>query len=209
MMNLYLTCLVVGGVFIIITVMFGADTDADVDMDFDVDADVDMDFDMDADMDFDGSTEVDTDVHGDTGDAVAETISFLSVRNMVFLVAFFGLTGSLLTWMNMNPILTFITSLMMGLTAATLMHKTMNYLIVNEVDGSIQLENLVGTSAKVLVNVGRQNKGKISVHTNGQLQQFLALVAEEASMERFAEGEAVIILRVVNGTAHVVEKEFV
>lgn len=202
MMTLYLACLIFGGIFIVVSLFFGSDADAGVesggDLHFDAGADV-------HDVHLDAST--DTGVHH--GEGLTETIKFLSLRNIVFFIAFFGLTGTVLTWLGAWAIFTFPVSLAMGLFSATLMHKTLRYLVKTEVSGGVNLEDLTGLSAKVVIGLSRTQRGKISLKTGGQYMQILALAADVAGPPEFKPGEEVVILEVQNGVAYVVEKEFI
>ncbi len=200
MMTLYLSCLIFGGIFIAVTLLFGSDGDAD----FDVDSDVDFDVDTDADFSGDASTDVDID-----GEGVTAAIKFLSFRNIVFFLAFFGLTGTVLTWLNSPFLITLPLAIVMGFFAAVLMHKTMNHLLQNEVGEAMNIDELIGLPAKVTINLSKYQKGKISLHANGRFHQLLAKTADEASREEFRQGDSVIVIDVKDGLAYVAEEEFV
>lgn len=193
MMTLYLVCLVFGGIFIAVTFIFGGDTDGDVDFDGDMDADMDVDGDIDT----------------VEGEGVAEAIKFFSFRTFVFFSAFFGLTGVVFTWLDIFPLLTFAMAVGIGIFAAALMYKTLAHLMQNEVEGTINLDSLVGMPARVILDLSKQQRGKIAVEVQGTLLQLLARIAEEAERDSFRQGETVIVLRVQDGTAFVVEQEFV
>ena len=195
MMTLYVVCLVFGGIFIVVTLLFGSDADGDLDFDGDVD--------MDADLDVDGDIDV------VEGEGVTEAIKFFSFRTFVFFSAFFGLTGVVFTWLNIFPLLTFAMAMLIGIFAATLMYKTLAHLMQNEVEGTINLDSLVGMSARVILDLSKQQRGKIAVEVQGNLLQLLAKIAEEAERDSFRQGDTVIVLRVQDGTAFVVENEFV
>lgn len=195
MMTLYLACLILGGIFIIVSLFFDMDGDADVDLDTDVDFDMDADIGGDADM--------------PAGEGAAAAIKFLSFRNFVMFTAFFGLTGTALTWLGGPFIINLLAAIVMGVFTATLMHRVMAHLMKNEVGQTTNLEDLIGSSAKVTIDVSRDHRGKISVNANGRTLQLLAQVAEEASRDEFKSGESVIILKIRDGAAFVVEGDFV
>lgn len=210
MLTLYLACLIFGGVFIIVSLFFGSDADADVDTGGDLHFDSGGDAHFDAgggghDVHIDSSAGAD--VHH--GEGLAETIKFLSLRNIVFFIAFFGLTGTVLTWLGAWPIFSFPVAVGMGFFSAALMHKALRYLVKTEVSGGVNLEDLSGLSAKVLIDLSKNQRGKISLKTGGQFMQLLALVADVSGRQAFKAGEEVIILEVKNGLAYVVEKEFI
>ena len=62
--------------------------------------------DIDVDADFGGDALDAVDLHGAEVGAVASVARFLSFRNVVFCVAFFGLAGSLLTLLGVGAIFT-------------------------------------------------------------------------------------------------------
>ncbi|MCB0269131.1 MAG: hypothetical protein R3C41_01380 [Calditrichia bacterium] len=201
MLKLYLACLLFGGLFIIISLFFGADADAEADVDVDVDTDIDVDTDVEMDAD---AAEVEV-----SGEGTVEAIKFLSFRNFVFFVAFFGLTGSLLTWIGSNFLLTFGAAITLGFVAATVMHRVMKQLAATEVGETLNLDRLVGMPAKVTINVSRDHRGKVSLEAVGQRMQLLAQTAEESERDEFSVGESVYILHVKNGIAFVVEEAFI
>ncbi len=215
MFKIYLACFIVGGIFIAISLFFGGDTDADVDVDADVEMDVDVDgdvdFQSDMDIDADADVDVDSDAAGDAADSegLVEGAKFLSFRNAIFFVAFFGMTGTIFNLLNIPAFITLPSAIVMGGIASFLMHKTLNHLVRNEVDSSLNLNSLTGMPANVTINLSRQNKGKITLNANGRKFQLLAITADEADRDNFQEGETVIVLRVKDNTAYVVEKEFV
>ena len=193
MSTLYLACLIFGGIFIVISLAFGSDADAEADVDVDVDSDV-------------GDAEAaDVNVTGDT----VEAVKFLSFRNVIFFLSFFGLTGTLLTWLGTNSLLTFVSALLFGAAAGMLMHQVMRRLATSEVGETLNLERLVGAPAKVAITVNKNQRGKIVLITRGQRIQVLALTAEEAARDEFSVGETVFILHLEDGVAYVVEEEFI
>ena len=103
MLPIYLGSLVVGGLRVAVSLIFGGDdADADADADFDLDADTDVDLDLDADadvdLDLDADADVDLDVdhdssiadlvqHGVEGTHDAMWLPFLSLRFWTFSLA--------------------------------------------------------------------------------------------------------------------------
>ncbi len=98
MLTLYLVCLVLGGVLIAVSIFGGGDADVDVA----ADADVDL-----------GEVDAET-----GGEGVVAAARFLSMRNLVFFLAFFGLAGTLLTLLQANSVATVLTSVGLGALAA-------------------------------------------------------------------------------------------
>lgn len=201
MLTLYLACLIFGGIFIIVSLFFGSDADAEVD------SGGDLHFHSGGNAHSEAGGEVGADAH--LGEGLAETIKFLSLRNIVFFLAFFGLTGTVLTLMGAWAIFSLPVATGIGLFSATLLHKALRYLVKTEVSGGINLEDLSGLSATVMIGLSRTQRGKISLKTGGQFMQLLALAADVAGPLEFKPGEEVVILEVKNGVAYVVEKEFI
>ncbi len=190
---LYLTCLIAGGAFILLTLVGGADTDVEMDFDGDIADGIDVD-----------SADAGTD-----GDGLGELARLLSFRNVVFFVGAFGLTGTLLGAIGTNSILTFILSVAVGAFAAVLMHKSMSYLMENEVGEAVQTDDLIGYTAKVVIGMSGDQKGKISLQSDGRHLQMLALTADESEKKDFRSGDSVLIVRVEDNTAFVADADFV
>jgi len=198
MLALYLVCLMVGGILVLVSIFAGTDADPDLAMDADVD------FAMDADVDF--AAEVG---EAPGGQGLAAAAQFLSFRNLVFFMAFFGLTGNVLTWIQIPQAVTFIFAVGMGLFAATVSHKLITYLKKTETGQVMDMRDLEGLTAKVIVNVSKQRRGKVAVNANDQHLQLLALVADSASKDEFKFNESVTIVKVENGVAQVAGEDFI
>ncbi|NIS07523.1 MAG: hypothetical protein GWO07_01895 [Candidatus Dadabacteria bacterium] len=97
----------------------------------------------------------------------------------------------------------------MGLFTAFVGHKALSYLQRTEVGEGKNLSLLVGHNAKVLVAVTKSSQGKISVTTDEQLIQILAMVADESTRDEFKSGDEVVIVKIEGGTAYVGEEEFI
>lgn len=196
MLTIYLACLVFGGIILGVSMFAGADSDAGApegDMDFQAGDGVDG-------GDLDG---------GDLdGEGVAEAVRFLSLRNVVLFVAFFGLTGTALTLLGIPAVLVFPTATALGLFAAGFAFYLLRYVARTE-SGTNPTPRLDGLRGRVLVPISRAQRGKIEVDAGDQYLQILACVAEEASAERFAAGELVTIVRVEDGSAMVAEENFI
>lgn len=226
MLSVYLACLVFGGILLSVSLFAHSDTDTDTDFHMDADHDFSTDMHLEADSDLAADVHMDTDVpaevhidadaeggvHADSGshgEGVTAAIQFLSFRNIVFFLTFFGLTGSVLTWLDIPSLLILMTAILMGLFTATLSHKLMTYMKKSESGQVIHLNELEGFTGRVTVNLSKTHKGKISVTGGDQNLQLVALVADEASEDEFRYGDSVIILRIENGTAYVVGEDFI
>lgn len=195
MTTLYLVTLLVGGLLIGVSLL-GGEMAAHLDGDG-----LDGAFDLDG---LDGDVE---NLDGDT-DGLVGAAQFLSFRDVVFFLAFFGLAGTLLGLVGVDEPLRAVAATASGVGAAAITHRLMNYLKRSESGAPRTAGLLTGRRARVLVDVSRAGAGKIVLDTGEQTVQLLAVVAPEAGRDRFAPGDEVTILQIDDGTARVVEDDF-
>ncbi len=188
MLTIYLACLFFGGLLILVTIAFGAESDFDLDLEADVDMDAAYD------------------VHGE---GLTAAVQFLSFRNFVFFTAFFGLTGSLMTWTGAPFLVTLVSAILMGLVSAFLCHKMMIYLRTSEIGEVTNLSECVGINAHVILPIDRDHRGKVSVATHERKFQMLAEIADEATRTEFDTGDEVTVVRVVDGVAQIAGEDFI
>ncbi len=196
METVYLVSLLVGGFFVLLSVLGG---DSEADTDFDAETDFDFDGDLDADVDFDGG-----DVGGDIG-AGPGFIDLLSIRALFLFSAFFGLTGYGLTWVDTNPTFTLIAAIAVGLIAGL----GGNYIIKRfgyaEISSDVSQNELKGKTGKVLLPFSGGEKGKITVVVKGHQLRLVARSLDETSDETFQQGEEIVVVRTANGIVEVVK----
>jgi hypothetical protein len=218
-LGVYLAALVLGGTLVAVSLIGGhhddvdadldhdldadadADFDADADADFDADADADFDADADADADFDAHADADFDAEADVGadadgDADGHTdvgstvwLPFLSLRFWTFALAFFGLTGSVMTGLSLlhSQFAILPLSIGMGLAAGTGVAYAMRRLSRQEVTSLVSRRDYSGMTARVLLPVSREQRGKIRLEVKGQLIDLPATTDEEAVFGRHDE----------------------
>ncbi len=200
---IYLVCLLVGGFFVLLSVLGGGDTDADVDADFDADFDADLDADA---GDFDGEA----DVHA--LDAVSDVsagpgwVDLFTIRALFLFMAFFGLTGVLLDWIGteepMAAVLAALTGLIIGLGGNYII-KTVGY---RHVSSSVTTRDLKGTTAEVTLPFEGDGLGKVRLVARGNRVQLRAR-SFEAADGPFAPGDEVVVVRMDGSVAEVVKPE--
>lgn len=227
MFLIYIACLVFGGVLLVMAMMAGGDgadhelgAHADVSHDLGGHADVSHDLSGDTDMSHDLSGDTAVDVHTELathGDAsghtamqhthanAADAVRFLSFRNFVFFMAFFGLTGTVLTTLAIPSFITALSAAGMGIFASQVGYRLMRYLKGSETGQGVDLGDLRGHAGTVLVGCGRTQTGKITVHSGPQTLTLLAQVAQEERRAHFKPGDTVIISRVERGIAFVID----
>lgn len=202
MLTVYLACLIFGGSLVAISILGGLDSHG-------VDFHADMDVDADADFDIDHGDLSGIDDHGMGGHGMTEVARFLSFRSLVFFAAFFGLTGSALSWIGTPFLVSLLASLGMGGAAAAGIQKTLAYLKRTESGQVMNLRNLEGSKATVIVGLSRGKRGKIRVATTEQFLQLLATVAEESNKSEFMPGDVVTVVRVEKDLVQVSEESFI
>ncbi len=203
MLTLYLVCLLFGGIFLVVTLLSGTDVDSGG-MDFHGDWSTDFHGDLSGDMHGDLSADASVD-----GEGVADAVKFLSFRTIVFFLAFFGLTGVCLSWLDTPALVNFATAVVMGAFSGVLVHRIMRYLKQTEAGSVPNLKTLEGMRAQVSIGISREQRGKIVVNTGEQFLQMLAKVAQEARKDQFAPGEIVTVVRVEDDLALVAEEDFI
>ena len=190
MLTLYLVCLILGGVLIGLSIFGGGDGDVDVT----ADADVDLE-----------SGEIDAE---SGGEGVSAAARFLSMRNLVFFLAFFGLTGALLNLLGAGALSTLLTSLGLGAVAAVVVQRLMDYLRSSQSGAVRSLNTLAGAEARVVVGLAGTKPGKVVVDGGDRTHQLVARLHECAAVDHVEVGDTVVVVRIQDGIALVAEKTY-
>ena len=225
MLIAYVVSLIVGGAFVMMSILFGGedadadadmDLDADADADFEIDHDLDLDADMDADFDadVDGDFEVDHDLDldadadadidaaldADTGGDYDKSIGtdgtlwlpFLSFKFWTFLLAGFGLTGTVLTLLSTPFWLTLGASVGVGLLVGLVVGYALHRLKKQVIDSTVRFDDYVGKTGYIMIPPKEGEHGKIHVDIRGQKISVIALTDDDYPFER---GDEVFIFR--------------
>ena len=183
MFSVYLFAALVGWPFVLFFLFFSADADAEVDFDGDVDFDADAD----------------TDVGGSVGEGVADAVlSIFSFRAIVFLLAFFGVTGLIMQGLRVNGVLTLVLAIGMGLFAGYLHARLFAYLKRSATGSTTTNADLRGSRAKVVVPMAGDKKGRVEVDVDGRP---VYVTARAFGGESFDKGETVVVVEIDSGTA--------
>jgi len=189
MLTLYLVCLVLGGILIGLSIFGGGDGDVDVA----ADGDIDME-----------SGEMD----GDSGEGVSAAARFLSMRNLVFFLAFFGLTGTLLSLLHASAFPALLTALVLGALAAYVVQRLMDYLRSSQSGSVPSLNTLAGAEARVVVGLAGTKPGKVEVQGGERTHQIVARIHDGATVDHVEVGDTVVVVRIQDGIALVAEKTY-
>jgi hypothetical protein len=174
MLAIYWFTLGFGGIFLLVTVFFGADSDTDG-HDFGGGADVDSGDVITGDVGM-----LHGDPHGHMGDAshppVMDVFFFLlSLRFWAFFTSFFGMTGVGGHYIIGGGISTLVMAIIMGLIAGFSASYLFKYLSRGNVSSDFQLREAVGQLADVTVPLGPGDPGKVKIVIKGQLLELKAI----------------------------------
>jgi len=177
MLTWYLIALIVGGSLVAVSLIFGGDHD------YDVDADVDADFDADADADADADGGHDA-AHGVSGfDALHGWLPIASMRFWTFFLAFFGLTGTVLSAGKLlGGIATAVVAGVIGYICGASITSAVRKLHKQVVDSTLGEADYVGATAKVSLPVSKDRTGKIRMNIKGRVVTLMAETEEEEEL---------------------------
>ncbi len=194
MFNLYLVCLVVGGVFVTLAAVAGLDG---VDFDQDFDADVEL---IDK---SDPSEKRPTLRIANKRRRRGLGLPFLSLRFWTFGGCFFGLTGVILSLLNptlSTAVITWI-SIAVGSTLGTAIVWALRMLRRQQADSLIRSDDLLGLPGIVEIPFDRNSKGKVRLNIKGSTLDLIAMTEDN---QEFTPGEQAFIVGVEKNKVWVV-----
>ncbi|EDX84790.1 hypothetical protein S7335_2487 [Synechococcus sp. PCC 7335] len=214
MQSVYWFCLIIGGVFVALSLVGGDlldDLDADADADFDVDLEADLDADFDADADFDGDfdgdidPDADTDLQVDTDPDLLRSYarkqkrSFFSLSTLTsfkfwtFGGFFFGLTGLVMGALEpeLGVGLIFAIALIMGVFCGGTLVGILRQLKHRQVDSLLRNEDFAGLVGVVEIPFDSKSKGKVTLEVGDAT---LHLVAQTDEERAFNVGDSVLVV---------------
>jgi membrane protein implicated in regulation of membrane protease activity len=183
MLTAYLFCLLVGGTFVAASTLLGGQDhggDADADADADLDAGLDPDLDAEVDPDLDAGSDLPA-LAGHAGDAAsAPWLPFLSMRFWTFFLAFFGLTGTLLSLIGSWPAaLVAGAATGMGLGSGLGISYAIRRLRHGTTDSMLRQQDYIGATGRVLLPIDPGQIGKVRLQIHGHTIDFLAQTEDE------------------------------
>lgn len=146
--------------------------------------------------------------HGDASDLAAHgpaelVLGFFRPRNLVFLLATFGITGTLLTLTGTAPPLTLGLSIVMGLIAMALTHGVFTWLRRSEVVlDAVEDMDLEGAVCRVVLPVRPGERGRVACLVGDREMHITARLAPGAGQE-LDSGREAVVLRMIDGEAEV------
>lgn len=192
--SVYLISLIVGGFFVLLSIFGGAEHDSDTD--FEAEFDLDADFDHDFDHDLSGDVDVGTDVG---------FVDLLSIRALFLFSAFFGLTGSVMTWTGSGEPYTAIMAALTGLAVGLGGNYVIKKIAYESVSSNVTKATMRGKTGRVILPFGSHDKGKILIEAKGQRLQLTARSLDDETEDVFEQGDEVVVVRITGRVAEVVK----
>jgi len=209
MLALYVFCLVFGGLFVAMTVFAGLGSDGDLEADGDGEFGLDKEFEIDNEFEFDKEFELDKDFDGAV-DKDFETQSgprFRPLRSFKFYtysMAFFGLTGTLLTALGLaSAVVSASLAILMGLGAGLAVSYVLYVGGLSEGGRATNDDDFVGLTARVLLPVKKGQRGKVRVNIGGRAMDVMAVTDDEGVVLDL--NESCFVLGIEDGVARVVD----
>ncbi len=176
MLTVYFAGLFVGGALIAASSVMDVDADIDLDADLDLDADVDLDVDLDADAD------VEVGLLGSLSDLSA-WVPFASLRFWTFFAAFGGATGVALTLLAEPAALTGLIAGAVGYVSGVVVSNALRVLRRDMISSAPSEEELVGSTAEVVVPLSRGQVGEVRVDIKGWWVDVMAETDDEELLD--------------------------
>lgn len=184
--TVYLVSLIVGGFFVLLSLLGGGDAEHDVDVSHD------------ADHDFDASHDVDHDLGAGPG-----FVDLFTLRALFLFAAFFGLTGSLLSWTGTGEPFTAILAVLMGLVVGLGGNYVIKRVGYAHVSSNVGMNDLRGRTGRVRLPFEGAERGTIDVVVKGSRLRLTARPFDSRE-GTFAPGDEVVIVEMAGREARVV-----
>jgi hypothetical protein len=137
----------------------------------------------------------------DAGHATA-WVPFLSMQFWTFALAFFGLTGTVFTLLDLAPLVpTLVAALGLGLGSGTAVSYTLRKLRTDRVSSGVAQKDYVGRSGVVRLPISADSPGKVRVSVK---EQVIDLIATTDEAEPLKPGEEVLVIQMNENRAQVV-----
>lgn len=184
MLTAYLTTLIIGSSLLLLSIFAGGDHEMDHDAEFDSGFDGDFDADLDGDLDNHGGG---FDFHG-----FDAWLPIGSLRFWTFFSAFFGLVGTALTFSGeMGTMMTLAPSIGVGYVSGVGATRLLKKLTKESVGKVVSRDDLVGSTGKLILPVGKDVEGKVRLNVGGRSIEHSAF-----SDEAVEAGKNVLVISV-------------
>ena len=196
MAALYLFSLILGGGFLLLSLL-GGEGDGDLELDA---GDIDLDLD---------AIEGDIGDVGDAGDAADGAASrIFSIRTVVYTLFGFGATGTVLTQLGLGFVTTLAFSIVGGIASGLFVSMVFHYLVRTASGAPPTDDSLIGLLGSVTRPLGGGTEGTVVVHRDGRRLSLRAL--PQPSLVGVSDPDTwrqVVIVDVEGGIVHVAPLE--
>lgn len=128
---------------------------------------------------------------------------FFRPRNLIVFLATFGVTGSLLAWLDRSPALTLVLAAAMGSGAMAMSHGL--FLWLKRSDSAVEAlgdAELEGSSARVVLPLAPGEAGRVVCVVGGREQYLTARLTADIATP-IGTGREVVIIQIIDGVAQV------
>lgn len=160
------------------------------------------DGDFDADIDMDGDLHVDGD-HLDTDADSDFSFKLLSMQGLTAFFMMFGLVGLALLKANVPVLLTILGGGIAGTLAVWVISLLFSQMKRLQSDGTLQIENAVGVSGSVYLNIPAKGTGQVQITVQGALKIFDAISIDG---KKIATGEKISVTGTVDNNTLIVKR---
>lgn len=209
MLTLFLVCLIIGGGLLAFSLLSGSHDNSTMEHsgEFQTDSEIDVHTEIASESGV-STGHITSEISPSHSTDASETVKFFSIRNFIYFLTFFGLTGTLLTLFEINTLISFLSSLGIGILSYLFGFKLMKYFKASETGEIMNVYNLIGRTAKVEIDIIEGNKGKIVVNFGGKLIELVAVKSDTAGYESLKSGEEVLITDIQQNIAIVDKIDF-
>jgi hypothetical protein len=193
MLTVYIFCLVLGGGFLLLSLLSGEGGEAEFELDGGLDLEGGLELDA---GDMDGAIDVDTDSEVAAG-------KIFSLRGLIYGAFGFGATGALLTLLDLPQLAVAGSSVAAGFLASALVTSVFNYLRRTESGALPGDRAFVGASGRVVLPLEAERAGAVVVERAGREIRLRALPHATGEGDP-AEWRQIMVVEVDRGIARVV-----
>jgi len=201
MFIVYLACLMFGGILVLFSLLSGGHSD-------DVASHSIDGHDIDHQIGDSHSGEISTDNHHveinkefatkslgyDNSSILSEIGKVFNFRSILYFITFFGLSGTLGSFMDFGSVFTFFISLLIGSLSAGFGYSFMNYLKNNESGEGVEISALQGHNGIAALPITKDRKGKVIIESYGSTMEIIAKLSPSSQEEEIKKGDKIVII---------------
>ena len=130
----------------------------------------------------------------DNSSILSEIGKVFNFRNILYFITFFGLSGTLGSFLDFGSIITFLSSTLIGGLAAGFGYTFMKYLRKSESGEGIEIYQLQGHNGIAALPITKDRKGKVIIESYGSTNELIAKLNPESDVEEIKKGDKIVII---------------